>query len=426
MRRPHVESRLIHGENVTPKWDFSHHVVPPMPSSVTFRLSSAARGAKGFAEFAQPRSQRGRARPIYIYDRLDEPIRGMLEENLAAAEGAETAVTFASGMAAIAGALLVATKQGDEVLAHPTIYGCTHSLLTNWMPRLGVTTRFTDLSRPGRLAAAISKRTRIVYLESPVNPTLDLIDLAEVARAVREANRRRRKDARILVVVDNTFATPLGQRPLELGADLVVASLTKHLSGFGTDLGGMVACGKEWESALFLVRKDFGGVLASKNAWPILVYGLPTLSVRLAAQESRARVIAKFLEAHPKVARVSWPGLDSYRQKDLARRQMTDREGRFHPGTLVYFVVKGRPAEARRRAQRVVDHVAREAYTLTLAVSLGHVRSLIEHPASMTHAALDAEAQARAGIDPGGIRLSVGLEDSRDLILDLEDALARS
>ncbi len=426
MHRPHVESRLIHGENVTPKWDFSHHVVPPMPSSVTFRLSSAARGARGFAEFAQPRSQRGRARPIYIYDRLDEPIRGMLEENLAAAEGAATAVTFASGMAAVAAAFLVALKSGDEVISHPTIYGCTHSLLTSWLPRLGVTTRFSDLSRPTRLRRAITPRTRVVFLETPVNPTLDLIDLAAVRREVREANRRRSKSRRILLIVDNTFATPLGQRPLEFGADLVVASLTKHLSGFGTDMGGVVAGAKEWERPLFLVRKDFGGVLASKNAWPILVYGLPTLSVRLAAQEARAHEVARFLETNPHVARVSYPGLDSYCQQDLAHRQMRDREGRFRPGTLIYFVLKGRPSAARRSAQRVVDHVAREAYALTLAVSLGHVRTLVEHPASMTHAALDAEAQARAGIDPGGIRMSIGLEDPRDLIADLSDALAHA
>ncbi len=425
-RRPHVTSRLIHGENRTPKWDFSHHVVPPMPSSVTFRLDSAARGAQGFAEFAAPSSQRGKHRPIYIYDRLDEPIRGMLEENLAAAEGADTAVTFASGMAAVSGALLIALKAGDEVIAHPTLYGCTHSLLSAWMPRLGVTPRFLDLLDPERLRTAVRPATRVVYVESPVNPTLGLLDLGGIAAALARLNRRRSKDRRILLIVDNTFATPLGQRPLELGADLVVASLTKHLSGFGTDLGGMVAGGKEWERPLFLVRKDFGGVLASKNAWPILVYGLPTLAVRLKAQEVSAHEIARFLEGHRKVARVLYPGLPSFPQRELAERQMRDPAGRFAPGTLLYFVLKGPPARARKAAQRLVDHVAKAAYSLTLAVSLGHVRSLIEHPASMTHAALDAQAQVRAGIDPGGIRLSVGLEDVRDLIADLDQALEKA
>lgn len=426
MRRPHVMSRLIHGEAKTTKWDFSHHVVPPMPSSVTFRLSSAARGAQGFAEFAAPTSQRGKRRPIYIYDRLDEPIRGMLEENLAAAEGADTSVTFASGMAAISAVFLLLCRAGDDVVAHRTLYGCTHSLLSSWMPRLDVTTRFADLADPARLARLISPRTRVVYVESPTNPTLEVLDLGGLAEVVAKANRRRRPEARVRLVVDNTFTSPLGQRPLAHGADLVVASLTKHLSGFGTDLGGMVAGPKEHESGLFLVRKDFGGVLASKNAWPILVYGLPTLAVRLAAQQERALTVARFLEAHPKIASVRYPGLDSFPWKNLARAQMTDPAGHFMPGTLVYFVMKGAPAKARKAAQRVVDHVARNAYTLTLAVSLGHVRTLIEHPASMTHAALDAKAQVAAGIDPGGIRLSVGLEDPRDLVADLEDALGRA
>ena len=167
-------------------------------------------------------------------------------------------------------------------------------------------------------------------------------------------------------------------------------------------------------------------MLASKNAWPILVYGLPTLSVRLAAQQERALSVARFLEAHPKVAKVHYPGLDSFPWKNVARRQMTDPAGRFMPGTLVYFVLKGAPPKARRAAERMVDHVAKNAYTLTLAVSLGHVRSLIEHPASMTHAALDEASQVRAGIDPGGIRLSVGLEDAGDLIGDLSEALDRA
>jgi cystathionine beta-lyase/cystathionine gamma-synthase len=266
----------------------------------------------------------------------------------------------------------------------------------------------------------------VAYLETPVNPTLEVLDLEAIARAVKTANRVRPAARRVRLVVDNTFATPLGQRPLALGADLVVASLTKHLSGFGTDLGGMVAGRREVEPDLFLVRKDFGGVLASKNAWPILVYGLPTLAVRLRAQEERALAVARFLESHPRVLRVAYPGLASFPWRALAERQMRDPSGRFAPGTLVYFVLRGPPARARRAAQRVVDHVAREAYALTLAVSLGHVRSLIEHPASMTHAALDAKAQVRAGIDPGGIRLSVGLEDPTDLIADLDAALGRA
>src|SRR5262245_19442493 len=189
--QPHLAGRLIHGKAASTRWDFSHHVVPPMPSSVTFRLTSAARGARGFAEFAEPSSQRGKHRPIYIYDRLDEPTRGMLEENLAVAEGAGTAVTFASGMAAISAAFLLLCRSGDEVVAHPTVYGCTHSLLSSWLPRLGVTTRWTDLARPERLEAAITPATRVVYLETPVNPTLEVLDVAALAAAVGRSNRGR-------------------------------------------------------------------------------------------------------------------------------------------------------------------------------------------------------------------------------------------
>ena len=425
-RRPHVESRLIHGRYQSKKWDFSHHVVPPMPSSVAFRLTSAARGARGFREFAAPTSQGNKNPPIYIYDRLDEPVRGMLEENLAAAEGAGTAVTFASGMAAVAATFLVCTKAGDEIVAHPTLYGCTHSLLTGWMPRFGVTTRFVDLANPALLRKALGRAVRVVYLETPVNPTLEVLDLDAIAAEVRRANRGRKAAERVRVVVDNTFATPLGKRPLAHGADFVVASLTKHLSGFGTDLGGMVAAGAEHESDLFLVRKDFGGVLASKNAWPILVYGLPTLAVRLERQQKTAHEVAMYLESHPKVAFVRYPGLDSFPWRALAERQMRDPSGRFMPGTLVYFVLKGARGRARRAAERLVDHVASHAYTLTLAVSLGQVRTLIEHPASMTHAALDAKAQARAGIDPGGIRVSCGLENPDDLLADLEAGLGEA
>jgi cystathionine beta-lyase/cystathionine gamma-synthase len=417
---------MIHGRYTTKKWDFSHHVVPPMPSSVAFRLDSSARGARGFREFAAPTSQQGKHRPIYIYDRLDEPVRGMLEENLAAAEGAGTALTFASGMAAISATFLLCTQANTEIVAHPTLYGCTHSLLSTWMPRFGVKTKFVDLADPAKLRRAIGARTRVVYLETPVNPTLEILDLEALAAVVARANRGRKREHRVRLVVDNTFATPLGQRPLELGADFVVASLTKHLSGFGTDLGGMVAAGAEHESGLFLVRKDFGGVLASKHAWPILVYGLPTLAVRLAQQQTSALEVARFLQRHPKVGRVHYPGLDDFPWRVLAERQMRNPAGEFMPGTLVYFVLAGRPDRARKAAQRLVDHVAHHAYALTLAVSLGQVRTLIEHPGSMTHAALDAAAQARAGLDPGGIRMSLGLEHVKDVIADLEGALARA
>jgi cystathionine beta-lyase/cystathionine gamma-synthase len=415
---PRIRSRLIHGKFKTARWDFSHHLVPPISSSATFRLDTTARGAHGFEQFANPTSQSGEPNPIYIYERLDEPTRGMLEDALAEAEGGGTAVAFASGMAAISGALLMLLRAGDRILAHERLYGCTYSLMTGWLPRFGIETDFVDMTDPAALRRAVAKsKPAVVYLETPVNPTMELIDL----QAVRAAVPRRTR-----IVVDNTFATPFCQRPLEHGADIVVHSLTKGISGFGTELGGAVIAPKSMEPDLFLVRKDFGGVMLGKTAWPILVYGLPTLGLRMREQEATAAQVAEMLADHPRVREVRWPGLANYRWRELALRQMKDYEGNFAPGTMIYFLLKGRPAESRRACARLIDYMARKSYSVTLAVSLGQIRTLIEHPSSMTHATIPLAEQLKHGIDPAGIRLSIGLEDPRDIMHDLREALRRS
>jgi len=417
-RRAHTRSRLIHGKFHTSRWDFSHHLVPPVTSSATFRLDTTARGARGFEQFAAPTSQKEEPEPIYIYDRLDEPTRGMLEDNLAEAEGGETAVTFASGMGAVASALLVLVKAGDTIVAHQRVYGCTYSLLTTWLPRLGIRTHFVDMTDLAATEKLVRKvEPRVIYFETPVNPTMELIDIS----AIRKLRGRRKTS----IVVDNTFATPFCQRPLSLGADIVVHSLTKSLSGFGTVLGGAVIAPKRLEPDLFMARKDFGAVLSGQSAWSVLVYGLPTLGLRIREQEKTAGLVAEMLADHPRVKEVRWPGLGSYPWHDLARHQMQDWDGNFAPGTIVYFVLKGRPAESRRACERLIDYVAREAYSVTLAVSLGQVRTLIEHPASMTHAMIPPEEQAKHGIEPAGIRLSIGLEDPRDIMHDLREALRK-
>lgn len=415
-----MRTRLIHGSVNSTRWDYDHHVVPPISSSTTYRLNSTHRGVQGFMEFAHEDDGTTQRVPIYIYDRLDEPTRGMLEENLAAAEGGETAVCFASGMAAISAALGVTVRAREEVIAHHVLYGCTYSLLTNWLPRLGIRTRFVDLLDPGHLAQAITERTRVVYFETPINPTLQLIDIAAVRRVVDEANRARKVPIRI--IVDNTFATPYCQRPLEHGADLVVHSLTKDIGGFGTEMGGAVIAPRELHSLLMLYRKDFGGVLASKSAWAFLVYGLPTLATRMVNQQKSALKIAQFLEQHPHIARVSYPGLESFPQRALAARQMVDDRGRFAPGSMLYFTLREQDG-GNRRAEAFIDYIAEHSYTITLAVSLGQIKTLIENPYGMTHAAVPEEAKLARGIEPGGIRLSVGLEDWHDIIEDLSRAL---
>ncbi len=264
----------------------------------------------------------------------------------------------------------------------------------------------------------------MVYFETPVNPTLELIDIEAISKIVGVENKKRKKQNQISVVVDNTFATPFGQRPIELGADFVVHSLTKNIGGFGTDVGGAVV-GPLWSrDRLLLYRKDFGAVLGTKNAWAALVYGLPTLATRLRRQQETACEVARFLSGHPKIESVNYPGLENSKQHALAKKQMRDFDGNFAPGSMIYFVVKGRtPEDSKRRGEKLINFLAKDAYTITLAVSLGNIRTLIEHPGSMTHAAIPAAEQLKNGIDPGGMRLSMGLEKVDDIIRDLREAL---
>ena len=420
-----TETHLIHGEFHSTSWDYTDHIVPPIGASTAYRLRSADRGAEGFGAFANPEFNRQQRAPIYIYDRLDEPTRGMLEQALARAEGSETAIAFTTGMAAISAALGVLVKNGDRIVAHRTIYGCTWSLLSNWMPRFGVETRFLDILNFDALEASLDDpRVMVVLFETPTNPTLELIDIAKVRAAVDRANAKRTKGRRIFIVVDNTFATPWSQRPLSLGADVVCHSLTKNIGGFGTDMGGVVCGPRLLEQDLLLYRKDFGAPLAPRSAWPTLVYGLPTLAVRSRQQIASAMAVAQMLEKHPAVERVFYPGLESHPQHAIAKVQMRDPHGEFSPGILVFFVVKGEPAEAKERGRLIMNYLATNALAVTLAVSLGQVRTLVEHPASMTHAVIPVEAQRAAGIEPGGIRLSMGVEATADILRDLETALA--
>ena len=434
MKKPHepkkpreqyrVRTRLIHGSFPTGRWDYDHHVVPPASSSASFRLTTAERGAKGFAEFGSDESQKN---PIYIYDRLDEPTRGMLEENLAISEGGDIAVTYATGMAAISGALGALLESGHHVVAHRALYGSTYTILAKWLPRWGITTTFVDMKCPECIIKAIRPETRVIYFETPVNPTMELIDLEAVAKIAHDASQGRDEKDRIHTMVDNTFATPFCQRPIEWGIDLVIHSLTKNLCGFGTDMGGVVVGASSYYHPLMAFRKDFGGVLSPRNAWPILVYGLPSFAARMVAEQKAAIKVADFLTKHPKVGRVAYPGLADFPQPELARKQMVSYDGKFAPGSMLYFELMGEGKSVDERvaaSDRFVDYVAKHAYTITLAVSLGQVRTLVENPYSMTHAGIPAHEKVEGGVSPDGIRLSLGLEDWHDIIADLEAALA--
>lgn len=419
-------SVLIHGRFNSQKWDFQDHILPPITTAVSFRLRSAERGAQGFQQFANPDIDRANTAPIYIYDRLDEPCQSLLEETLAFAEKGDCAVSFATGMAAVSAAIGIHVKAGDHIVFHPAIYGCTYGHITNWLTRYQIDNTPVSLNDDDAFRAAIRPETRVVYFETPCNPTMELIDIDKVVEIVAEANEGRAPENRVVTIVDNTFASPYGQRPLTMGIDFVLHSLTKHLGGFGATMGGVVVGPRARETDLLLYRKDFGGSLSPDAAWHILTYGIPTLSLRMEHQEASAMRIAEFLELHPKVKAVHYPGLDSFAQKDLAHRQMRDIDGDFAPGSMIYFELKGSAERAYSSAVKVIDALAKSALSITLAVSLGQIRTLVEHPASMTHSGIPLDDQIRAGILPGGIRLSIGLEDVRDILRDLEEALAQA
>lgn len=420
-----MDTHLIYGKNLSSKWDYSHHVTAPVSSSTTFRLDSVERGAEGFMQFAHTEAQ-GDQTPIFIYDRLGEPNKDMLEENLAYVEKGEMAITFTSGMAAISGVLGVLTKSGDEIITHTTLYGCTISLFNNWYPRLNINVHPTDLTNLENLEKLVNENTRVIYFETPANPNLDIIDIKLLRKIVDDYNSKREEDKHIIIVVDNTFATSFSQRPIENGAHFTVHSLTKGMGGFGTDMGGVVIGENKYRDSLLLYRKDFGAILNPKSAWSILTYGLPSLAIRQKHQIESSMKIAQFLEQHSKINFVRYPGLESHPQHEIAKSQMIDFYGNFAPGSLIYFGLKGAtPEEAKENGRKLMDHVAENAYTMTLAVSLGHTRTLIEHPASMTHSVVPADKLEERGIDAGGVRLAIGIENVNDILMDLEESLKK-
>ena len=419
-----MQTHMIYGKSISRKWDYSHHVVAPITSSVIFRLDSVERGAEGFREFANSKMLGKDSVPIYIYDRLGEPNKDMLEENLAYIEKGEMAVTFATGMGAISGILGILTKSGDEIISHKTLYGCTYSLLNNWYPRYNIKFTPVDLTETESLKDLITARTKVIYFESPSNPNLDIIDIGRIRKICDDINKDRTEENFLHIVVDNTFATPYCQRPIELGADFTIHSLTKGIGGFGTDMGGVVIGQNKYQDILLLYRKDFGAVLNTKAAWTVLTYGLPTLHLRISQQIKNAMIAAEFLNSHPKIEFVNYPGLPSYKFHELAKKQMRDYNNNFAPGSLIYFGLKGDSSiERKENGRKMMNFAAKNAYTMTLAVSLGHTRTLLEHPASMTHSMIPADKLNDFGIDPGGIRLAVGLENINDLLMDLDKCL---
>jgi O-succinylhomoserine sulfhydrylase len=337
----------------------------------------------------------------YQYSRFGNPTVAMLEARLAALEGAEACRATATGMAAVHAALACHVRAGDRVVASRALFGSCHWIVSTLLPRYGVETRFVDGADLDQWRAALSRPTSAVLLESPSNPCLEVIDIPAVCALAHAAGA--------IVIVDNVFATPLLQRPIALGADVVMYSATKHIDGQGRVLGGAILGRAQWiEETLQPFLRNTGPALSPFNAW-VMLKGLETLPVRVRAMQESAAAIADFLAARAEVARVLYPARKDHPQHALAMRQMAGG------GTLVTFELRGGKAAAFRcmDALRLID----------ISNNLGDAKSLVTHPATTTHMRIGPEERARLGISDGMVRLSVGLEDVRDLIADLSAAL---
>lgn len=337
----------------------------------------------------------------YVYSRFANPTVAMFERRLAEYEGAERCWGTASGMAAVFAALACQVQAGDRIVAPHALFGSCLHVVKNLLPRYGVEAVLVDGKDLGQWREALSRPARAVFLETPSNPQLELVDLAAVSELAHAAGAR--------VVVDNAFATPVLQRPMEFGADVVVYSATKHIDGQGRCLGGAILADAGFGELLGPFLRHTGPALSPFNAW-LLLKGMETLELRVAAQSEGALRVARFLEGRPGIRRVLHPSLESHAQAALAARQMSGG------GTMLAFEVEGGKAAAFRamNALRIVR----------ISNNLGDAKSLITHPATSTHARLSDEEKARVGISPGLIRLSVGLEDPADLIEDLGQALS--
>jgi methionine-gamma-lyase len=367
----------------------------PIYQSSTFVFDTAEQGGRRFA------LEEGG----YIYSRLGNPTSSVVEEKLALLEGAEASLATSSGMGAISSTMWTLLKSGDHLLADKTLYGCTYAYFSHGLTKFGIEVEFIDTSDLDAVRKAIKSNTKMIYLETPANPNLKIVNVREVSKIAHE-------NGDIKVVVDNTFATPYLQRPLELGADLVVHSATKYLNGHGDVIAGFVAGNLDviTEIRLIGVKDMTGSVLSPQDAF-LMIRGMKTLELRMAKHCSNAYEVAKFLENNENVEKVYYPGLASHTGHEIAKEQMDGFGG------IMAFEVKG-GLEAGKKLLNSLE-------LCTLAVSLGDTETLIQHPASMTHSPYTQEERAAAGITEGLVRISVGLEDINDIIADLDQGLSQ-
>ncbi|BEO97978.1 methionine gamma-lyase [Fusobacterium polymorphum] len=367
----------------------------PIYQTSTFIFDSAEQGGRRFAL-----EEAG-----YIYTRLGNPTTTVLENKIAALEEGEAAVATSSGMGAISSTLWTVLKAGDHVVTDKTLYGCTFALMCHGLTRFGIEVTFVDTSNLDEVKNAMKKNTRVVYLETPANPNLKIVDLEALSKLAHT-------NPNTLVIVDNTFATPYMQKPLKLGADIVVHSVTKYINGHGDVIAGLVITNKELADQIrFVGLKDMtGAVLGPQDAYYI-IRGMKTFEIRMERHCKNAKKVVEFLNKHPKIERVYYPGLETHPGHEIAKKQMKDF------GAMISFELKG----GFEAGKTLLNNLK----LCSLAVSLGDTETLIQHPASMTHSPYTKEEREAAGITDGLVRLSVGLENVEDIIADLEQGLEK-
>ncbi|MGM5632111.1 PLP-dependent aspartate aminotransferase family protein [Apibacter raozihei] len=365
------------------------------PDELTGAISTPIYQTSSYAQEA-PEVHKG-----FAYSRTANPTRKVVESAIAELEGGLAGFAFSSGLAAT-DCVLKLLNQGDEVIAVNDVYGGTYRILTTVYNRFGVTSKFIDTTDAKNVAEAVSSKTRFIWLETPTNPTLKISDIEEIAKIAKSVGA--------LLIVDNTFLSPALQRPIELGADIVVHSGTKYLSGHGDVLSGFVVVNTpELAEELKYIQNTSGGVLSPFDSW-LTLRGIQTLSLRLEKHSANAQKVAEYLANHPKVDKIYYPGLKSHKNHEIAAKQQKAFGG------MVSFSLKEDTLEAATR-------VLTQTQIFLLAENLGDVRSLVSHPATMTHKSTPAEIRRETGIQDSLIRLSVGIENADDLIADLEQAL---
>lgn len=385
MKKKHMETALIHHGYISEEHKGS--LTPPLFQTSTFTFETAQQGEASFAGVD----------PSYIYSRLGNPTVKLFEERMAVLEGGEEALAFGSGMAAISATLIGFLKAGDHIICSNGLYGCTYGFLEVLEEKFMITHSFCDMETEGDIENKIRPNTKLIFVETPINPTMKLIDLKQVIRVAKRNG--------LLVIVDNTFCSPYLQRPLELGCDAVVHSATKYIGGHGDVVAGVTICKtRALAEKIRPMRKDIGGIMAPFDAW-LLLRGLKTLAVRMDRHCDNAEKIVSFLKNHDAVEGVWYP------EGELASRQM--KRG----GGVISFSIKG----GKEETQAFIN----DLHFITIAVSLGDTETLIQHPATMTHAAIPAELRQEMGIYDNLIRLSVGLELWEDIVSDLEQALKK-